>query len=63
MRMLEDKIDVVAFQELNVHRNNQRVMESHKQTANTLGYKLFIAPTAEVAQIGGAAILISSRMI
>eukprot|EP00965_Chrysotila_dentata_P065147 2159596-Pleurochrysis_carterae.AAC.1 len=63
MRMREDKIDVVAFQELNVHRNNQPVLESHKQTAIALGYRLFIAPTAEVAQIGGTAVLISLRLI
>eukprot|EP00965_Chrysotila_dentata_P126606 4186494-Pleurochrysis_carterae.AAC.1 len=62
-RMSDDKIDVVAFQELNVHRNNQAVLESHKRTANTLGYKLFIAPTATVAQIGGTAILVSLRLI
>eukprot|EP00965_Chrysotila_dentata_P126622 4186763-Pleurochrysis_carterae.AAC.3 len=58
-----DKIDVIAFQELNVHRNNQRMLESHRHSAYALGYKLFIAPTAEVAQIGGTAILVSLRMI
>eukprot|EP00965_Chrysotila_dentata_P201026 6180338-Pleurochrysis_carterae.AAC.1 len=63
MRMRDDKIDVVAFQELNVHRNNQHVLESHKQTSNALGYKLFIAPMAEVAQIGGTAVLVSLRLI
>eukprot|EP00965_Chrysotila_dentata_P014010 464406-Pleurochrysis_carterae.AAC.1 len=63
MRMLDDKIDVIALQELNVHRNNQNVLESHKRTANSLGYKLFIAPTSAVAQIGGTAILVSVRMI
>eukprot|EP00965_Chrysotila_dentata_P114990 3801134-Pleurochrysis_carterae.AAC.1 len=61
--MRDDKIDVIAFQELNVHRNNLSVIEAHKQTANALGYKLFIAPTAEVSQIGGTAILVSLRMI
>eukprot|EP00965_Chrysotila_dentata_P117557 3884428-Pleurochrysis_carterae.AAC.1 len=32
--MLNDKIDVVALQELNVHRQNQKVIESHKHTAH-----------------------------
>eukprot|EP00965_Chrysotila_dentata_P120381 3980586-Pleurochrysis_carterae.AAC.1 len=61
--MANDKIDIIAFQELNVHRNNQRILEAHKHSAFALGYKLFIAPTAEVAQIGGTAILISLRML
>eukprot|EP00965_Chrysotila_dentata_P072190 2385610-Pleurochrysis_carterae.AAC.1 len=64
MRMIDDKIDVITFQEFIVHRNNQRILESHRQTANALlGYKLFIVPTAEVAQIGGTAILVSKRLL
>eukprot|EP00965_Chrysotila_dentata_P030370 1010792-Pleurochrysis_carterae.AAC.1 len=61
--ILDDKVDVIAFQEHNVHRNNQGTLETHKHTAKTLGYKLFIAPTAEVAQIGGTAILVSLQML
>eukprot|EP00965_Chrysotila_dentata_P231136 6198174-Pleurochrysis_carterae.AAC.1 len=61
--MADDKIDVVALQELNVHRQNLQTVEAHKRTAQTLGYKLFLATTTEQKQTGGTAILVSQKLL
>eukprot|EP00965_Chrysotila_dentata_P170602 5631560-Pleurochrysis_carterae.AAC.1 len=61
--MADDKIDVVALQELNVHRQNIQTVEAHKRTAQTLGYKLFLATTTEQKQTGGTAILVSQKLM
>eukprot|EP00965_Chrysotila_dentata_P113001 3733763-Pleurochrysis_carterae.AAC.1 len=55
--MADDKIDVVALQELNAHRQNIQTVEAHKRTAQSLGYKLFLVTTTEQKQTGGTAIL------
>eukprot|EP00965_Chrysotila_dentata_P226925 6195710-Pleurochrysis_carterae.AAC.1 len=63
MTMRNDKIDVIAFQEHNVHRQDTRTLETHKHTALSLGYKLFLAPTATNMQIGGTAILVAQSLL
>eukprot|EP00965_Chrysotila_dentata_P050267 1665471-Pleurochrysis_carterae.AAC.1 len=57
-----EKIDVVALQELNVHRQDRHTIDAHKNAAQTLGYKMFLAPTATPNQVGGTAILIAQTL-
>eukprot|EP00965_Chrysotila_dentata_P070492 2329796-Pleurochrysis_carterae.AAC.1 len=61
--MRNNKIDVIAFQEHNVHRQDARTLESHKHAAQSLGYKLFLAPTATSMQVGGSAILVAQSLL
>eukprot|EP00965_Chrysotila_dentata_P253635 6211347-Pleurochrysis_carterae.AAC.1 len=61
--MADDKIDVIALQELNVNRQNIQTVEAHKRTAQTLGYKLCLATTTEQKQTGGTAILVSQKLL
>eukprot|EP00965_Chrysotila_dentata_P125145 4136343-Pleurochrysis_carterae.AAC.1 len=61
--MADDRIDVVALQELNLHRQNSQTVEAHKRTAQTLGYNFFLATTTEQKQTGGTAILVSQKLL